>query len=108
MPTRPAKERSRIFAPARRLPSGPSADDEPLVSDIPTLVFAGRFDPITPPAWSRQVADALPNAVYLEFADHGHGMTGTCPASIRRQFVADPGGPLDLACLEAIGAPDFE
>ena len=86
----------------------PGRDDDPLESSIPTLVFAGAFDPITPPAWSKQVADALTNSTYVELADHGHGMATTCPANIRLAFLIDPTAPVDTACADATGSPDFE
>ena len=38
------------------------ADDEanePLTSDIPTLVLAGELDPITPPRWGQEIAEGL-------------------------------------------------
>jgi len=88
--------------------ASPAIDDQPLSSSIPTLVFAGRFDPITPPAWSRQVADALPNSTYVEMSTHGHGMTGLCTTSLRMAFLAAPGDALDLTCVSQAGAPDFE
>ncbi len=34
---------------------------------IPTLVIAGTHDPSTPPALGREIADAIPDARYLEF-----------------------------------------
>ena len=30
--------------------------DDPIVSDIPTLLLSGEFDPITPPRFAAQVA----------------------------------------------------
>ena len=87
-------------------PSAP-LDDEPLESPIPTLVFAGAFDPITPPAWSKQVADALTNSTYVELADHGHGMATSCPANIRLAFLIDPSALVDTTCADDTGAPDF-
>ena len=43
-------------------------------SDVtaPALVIAGEFDVVVPPAAMRLIADALPNARYLEFPDIGH------------------------------------
>lgn len=88
-------------------PAAPS-ENEPLRSDIPTLVFAGAFDPITPPSWSRLVADAFSNATYVEMADHGHGMSSGCPVSIRLAFLREPRAPLDTSCADATGGPQFE
>lgn len=82
--------------------------DEPVLSDVPTIVFAGTFDPITPPEWSRQVADRLTNSVFIEMADHGHGMTTSCPLQLRVDFFADPTGDLDLSCVAEVAGPAFE
>lgn len=88
--------------------SASSIDDSPIQSEIPTLVFAGSFDPITPPAWSRQVADALANAIFVELRDHGHGMTTRCPVSIRITFLANPTAVPDTSCATETGGPAFE
>ena len=86
---------------------GPVVEDQSLSSDVPTLFFAGAFDPITPPSWTRQVADSFSASVFVELADHGHGMSTRCPALIRRAFLIDPAAELDVSCAaEAIG-PDF-
>lgn len=86
----------------------PPVVDQPLDSDIPTIVFAGAFDPITPPEWSRQVADRLPNGIYVEMPNHGHGMTTACPHGLQRQFLQRPAEPLDLTCVDETGGPAFD
>ncbi|KAG1647663.1 hypothetical protein GQR58_030425 [Nymphon striatum] len=88
--------------------SAPAVDDEPLTSEIPTVVFAGAFDPITPPAWSRSVADGLANATYVEMPNHGHGMSTRCPAQLQLDFLIDPTAELDLACALGRGALGVE
>lgn len=88
-------------------PAGPEAD-APVVSEIPTLVLAGAFDPITPPSWSQSAASQLPNSIYVEFADHGHGMLGACPSQISAAFMANPTASLDLSCSQLLSDPIFE
>lgn len=39
---------------------------------LPTLVIAGQYDRVTPPAASRALADALPNARYVEIRRAAH------------------------------------
>ena len=75
--------------------------NEPVVSDIPALVLAGRFDPITPPDGSRAVADRLPNGQFVLFPTFGHGATGDdpCATAIELQFLADPTAPVDTSCI---------
>jgi len=50
------------------------ADFLPRLNDIinPALVLCGGLDAATPPALCRAVAEAIPNARYVELADCGH------------------------------------
>jgi pimeloyl-ACP methyl ester carboxylesterase len=86
----------------------PAVENHRLVSPIHTLVFAGAFDPITPPAWSLQVADSLSNSVYVEMSNHGHGMATACPMAIRLAFLINPTAALDTSCADQAGGPEFE
>ncbi len=88
---------------------GDPIEAEPVSSDIPAVVLAGEYDPITPPADGAAVARRLPNATYLEFPGLGHAVTSAeCPRSIVIAFLDDPTGPLDLSCRNEMGEPDFE
>jgi pimeloyl-ACP methyl ester carboxylesterase len=42
-------------------------ENEPVSSDIPTLVLAGEYDPITPPVWGEMVAANLSQSFFFEF-----------------------------------------
>lgn len=90
------------------VPAAPDSAMSPVTSELPTLVLAGKFDPITPPAWARRVADGLPNSTFVELSDHGHGAVTSCPIQLRLAFLSDPTGDLDLSCVEEMGPPDFE
>lgn len=82
--------------------------DEPVVSDIPTLVLAGEFDPITPPDWGRQVAEELPNSTFIEFPGLSHGTTlNECAGQIAAAFVDNPDSSLPTGCQSAMGPPTF-
>ncbi|MEJ2759842.1 MAG: alpha/beta fold hydrolase, partial [Anaerolineales bacterium] len=63
------------------LPQAPLLADVPVKSEIPTLILAGRYDPITPPEWAQQVAASLVNAFYVEFPSEGHSLDAisSCP-----------------------------
>jgi len=85
-------------------------ENEPVSSDIPTLVLAGQYDPITPPAWGEMVAETLSNRFYFEFPGVGHGASvcgEECPLSIALAFLDDPTTVLDGACVAAMSGPDF-
>lgn len=90
-------------------PSDP-LENEP-VSDaqgIPILIFAGSFDPITPPTDSRLVADRL-GATYIEVPAGGHGALPTtgCTRQIFQTWLRDPTTQPDLSCIEALDPPNF-
>jgi len=85
-------------------------ENQPVRSQIPTLVMAGVYDPITPPADGRAVADQLANGVYVEFEGLGHGVStaGDCPLAIMLEFLDAPVREPDLACIEDLSPPAWE
>jgi pimeloyl-ACP methyl ester carboxylesterase len=66
--------------------------NEPVASDIPTLVMGGGFDPVTPPDWGRHAAETLSNAFYYEYPGLGHGAAGAaeCPEQMMIAFLQNP------------------
>jgi pimeloyl-ACP methyl ester carboxylesterase len=78
------------------------AEKEPVVSNLPTLVLTGQYDPITPPPYNKQVADALSNSYFFEIPGIGHGaMRGDeCALDIALQFLDDPSSEPDASCLQ--------
>jgi pimeloyl-ACP methyl ester carboxylesterase len=80
--------------------------NEPVSVDVPALVLADEYDPITPPADSRAVADALPDATFVHFPGLGHGavFSHLCPEAVYTSFLADPAAP-DTSCVAAMGPP---
>jgi pimeloyl-ACP methyl ester carboxylesterase len=80
----------------------------PITADIPTLVAAGEFDPVTPPRHGRHVAAALPRARYIEVRGAGHGALWTeCSRAIAVAFIDAPDGPLDTACVDELPGVTF-
>ncbi len=84
-------------------------ENEPVASDIPTLVLAGEFDPITPPSWGVLAAETLANASFFEFPGLGHGtsVSDECALSIALEFLNDPSAEPDGSCVSAMSGPDF-
>jgi pimeloyl-ACP methyl ester carboxylesterase len=76
------------------------AESEPVRSDVPALILAGAYDPITPAVWAEGTAEVLDRATYVGFADLGHAVFagGDCPLGIVAAFLAAPTGPPDAAC----------
>jgi pimeloyl-ACP methyl ester carboxylesterase len=80
----------------------PASVDAPVMSQIPTLLLAGQFDPITPPSFAATAAETLAHS-YLVVVEHGsHGVavgTDECVDEIMAQFLNDPGQHPDTLCL---------
>jgi pimeloyl-ACP methyl ester carboxylesterase len=91
------------------LPTAPPLADQPIRSEIPSLVLAGRYDPITPPRWAQEVANNLPNSYYVEFPSKGHNLdAGTsCAEEIKRSFLQDPWREPDTSCLASEPPPQY-
>jgi pimeloyl-ACP methyl ester carboxylesterase len=85
----------------------PAAVDDPVSSDIPTLLLSGRFDPVTPPAFAQAAAAGLSNAHVLvdPLASHGVAFFNPCVNTILNDFLNDPTQPPDSSCLAAQESP---
>ncbi|MGB0679185.1 MAG: alpha/beta fold hydrolase [Polyangiales bacterium] len=88
------------------VPPQPLAERQPVRSDVPTLLFCGAFDPITPPRFCERVAVSLSRAqtVILPNSAHGALLSGECSDALFRNFIAAPTAPLDISCVQG---PDF-
>jgi pimeloyl-ACP methyl ester carboxylesterase len=84
-------------------------ENQPVTSDIPTLILAGEFDPITPPAWGQMTAGHLSNSYFFEFPGNGHWVTRSsrCALSIALAFWDNPSVPPDASCLASQGGLQF-
>ena len=84
-------------------------ENENIISDIPTLILAGEYDPITPPAWGQEVSANLSTSYFLQFPGVGHGasLAGECPIAVMEAFWAEPGQEPAAACLAEMAGPQF-
>jgi TAP-like protein len=90
--------------------AGPNfGEKDAVVSDIPSLVIEGSFDPATPPYMGRQVSDTLSNGYYFEFPTMGHVPTGddACARQVALDFLANPLVEPDRSCLNSIQPVKF-
>jgi pimeloyl-ACP methyl ester carboxylesterase len=58
------------------------------LADLPTLVVSGAHDLIARPALGRALAEAIPNARDVEFADAGHALPIECTAKTNELLLA--------------------
>jgi len=91
------------------LDAADAIEAEPVYSDIPTLVLAGDYDPITPPTDAQLAAETLSTSYYFEFPGYGHGITdaGDCAKQIIADFLAEPFTEPDGSCIGDIAGPAF-
>jgi len=85
-------------------------ENEPVTSDIPTLILSGAYDPITRAEWGEDTAQYLPNSWHYIFPNAGHGALdtiGVCGFEIGLAFLDTPTQEPDTACLSEMEPPDF-
>ena len=77
-------------------------------SEVPVMVFAGEYDPITPPEQSRHVAEDLGNAEFVEVPRGGHAvaLTTDCTRGVFTRFFDDLSG-VDAGCVAAMTPRPF-
>lgn len=88
----------------------PATENERVVSAVPTLVLAGLYDPVTPPAPARGAMDGLKNGFLVEFPGVGHGVivNESCANEVVADFLAEPHARPSPACLQRVRPPDFK
>ena len=86
-----------------------SIENQPVSGEIPTLIMAGQYDPITPPVWGQLVSETLPNSFYFEFPGLGHGAISSsgCAFDIALDFLDEPTNRPDADCIASMRGPDF-
>lgn len=81
-------------------------EKDAVVSDIPSLVIEGSFDPATPPYMGKQVAANLANSFYFEFPNLGHVPTGSdrtgCATKVVLEFLRNPLFEPDRSCMNEL------
>jgi pimeloyl-ACP methyl ester carboxylesterase len=101
---------SELVCPDWGVDTNPPATNELLTGDdvdVPVLVLAGAFDPVTPPEGSRRVAEALGLELIL-LPDAGHGGIGVpCGRDIWFAFLEDPSAAPDTSCVDATAPLTF-
>jgi pimeloyl-ACP methyl ester carboxylesterase len=79
----------------------PALENEPVRSDLPVLLLAGDYDPITPPTFAEETAVYLPNSFVFTFIGVSHGVMGghRCGIEVAIAFLDDPTKPPPADCL---------
>lgn len=86
----------------------PKGFNDPVRSDIPTLVLGDEYDPVTPPEQSQHAAATLTHSTFVKFPGLGHGAVFSapqCPEIIFRAFLAAPTATVDTSCVASMTPP---
>jgi pimeloyl-ACP methyl ester carboxylesterase len=73
----------------------------PVKSGVPTLIFSGAMDPVTPPAYGNEVAKEFPNSRHIVAPGYGHIVSyHSCGPRLIATFVEDAStSPLSTSCI---------
>ncbi len=91
------------------MPAAADIEAEAVESDIPTLLIAGQYDTITPPAWAWDTADSLSDSYVFVYPAMGHSVTSDaeCAQTMTAAFLDDPTTEPDSTCVREMGPPDW-
>lgn len=81
--------------------AAPALENQAVVSSIPTLLLAGAYDPVTPPAWARLAGETLANSYYVELPRAGHALLAVnpCMTGMVNAFITAPQSAPDTGCV---------
>lgn len=84
-----------------RVRPAPPRENEAVRATAPALVFSGRLDPVTPPAYAESVYEDLSASrlVIVRGASHGLALS-PCGLRLVDAFLRAPEAPLKLSCLD--------
>jgi pimeloyl-ACP methyl ester carboxylesterase len=87
-----------------------AAEATPVVSDVPTLLLAGGFDPITPPGNAHFAAATLARSYVFMIPSSGHDTIDShvCASDLVAAFLADPHTRPDIGCPDPDETPYFK
>ena len=76
-------------------------ENQPVKSNVPTLILAAEFDAYTPPAWGKAAGRNIKNSFFFEipWAGHGPGFSVPCVHNIIAEFIDDPHMPPSSDCV---------
>jgi len=90
----------------------PTTENNPIQSDIPTLILNGQYDNITPPSWGQALKQNLSNSYHLIFDGFHHDITtywdNPCGMQVANAFFNNPMIEPRLSCFEELSSFQFE
>ncbi|MEO8255868.1 MAG: alpha/beta hydrolase [Acidobacteriota bacterium] len=79
----------------------------PVVSNVPTLILAGEYDPLTPPRYARIAGRTLRHSARFTFPAIGHNLQRAAPCAhqMTMEFLANPRLTPDASCIAEMPPP---
>lgn len=98
-----------FICPAWEVGVADAREQQPAVSDVPTLLLSGVFDPITPASLAQLAARDLSNATVAVAANLSHStvLEDDCIDGVVAAFLDDPGIAPDVSCVAGLTAPSL-
>ena len=84
-------------------------ENEAVASDIPALVLAGEYDPVTSPLFTQAAAENLSNSHFYQLPYFGHAVQdqSNCANQLATSFIQAPTHEPDTTCLTNLSRLDF-
>ena len=84
------------------VPQSPAIENQPVVSDVPTLILSGEFDPVTPVSYGEEAARTLGRSTVVELLGSSHDPTlaSPCGVTIVQSFLQNPTTTPDTNCAD--------
>lgn len=90
------------------MPVAPRGMREPWKSNIPTLLFSGERDPVTPPEYGARVSRTLSRSRHIVIPGGGHSEQSACKTQVVASFLANPRDKVPVrTCLDQLDFPAF-
>jgi len=85
------------------------SENQPVTSDIPALVLAGEYDPVTSPLFTQAAAENLSRSYFYQLPYFGHAVQdqSSCANQLAADFIQDPTREPDTTCLQNLSRLDF-
>ncbi len=86
-----------------------ASESQAVTSDIPALVLAGEYDPVTSPAFTQAAAANLANSYFYQLPYFGHAVQdqSNCANQLAASFIQSPAQDPDATCLQTLSRLDF-
>jgi pimeloyl-ACP methyl ester carboxylesterase len=85
-----------------------SSVHEAVASDVPSLIFHGRFDPYAPRPLAEEAASMFSTGWSVEYPTDGYDVVGNpCALDVRNVWLDDPMSAPDTTCIDRLPPMEF-